>query len=476
MQVYCSNCNTPHTISYEEIKRLREPVINCSGCDKKIKMQFCPGCGAFYSITFSNIQPGNYRYKCRRCSMEFPIIIPAAYPQAPAIDKQSKPVMRAKPGTQGPDSPAYREQAPAQGPGAERAAANAGSGITFMQNSINTFTVGELFSITATSFSRKKLIPAAAAVLVMIILVRLTAMTRGMAASASLAGTGAAYILFSLMPAALILSFYMVAAAVISKVTLEKIFYNREPQWDSIVFFALKKCPAIFICNAAAMILVSLVLILFGKIPLVGPLFFAVAFFPVYILSIVIAILVFAGIWFYPPVTAHRESGIFMNLKELLYFLKKHNLTLLYMIPVASMLALVTFAVVFMIHSFALTLTIAMSKAILSGDAAAIFSGIPAIFVKISGAALGGINGSIFRELSSELTIAHRLGGLILGASMTMISVLLISVFFSITATISTHIYIMMERGLTVDDRRKALTMFILFMFLAVIVMLKKIM
>lgn len=407
--------------------------------------------------------------------MEFPITIPAALPRANAMNKPAGASMKTRPGLQNPYSPVYNEPAAAAA-GPQRPAAPAGNNITFMQNSINTFTVGELFSITATSFSIKKIIPAASAALVMMLMIRLIEILQGMTASGSFIGTGAAYLVFSLIPAALVLSFYMVAAAVISKVTLEKIFYNREPQWDTIAFFTLKKCPAIFLCNAAAMMLVSLTLILFGKIPLLGPIFFAVAFFPVYILSIVIAILLFAGIWFYPPVTAHRENGIFRNMKDLFYFLKKHNLTLLYMIPVASMLALVTFAVVFMVHTFALTLTIAMSKAILSGDAAAIFSGIPAIFVKISGAALGGINGSIFRELSSELTIVHRLGGLILGASITLITVFLISVFFSITATISTHIYIMMERGLTVDDRRKALTMFILFMFLAVIVMLKKIM
>ncbi|HPS58553.1 MAG TPA: hypothetical protein PK514_10655 [Spirochaetota bacterium] len=474
MQVYCSNCNTPHTISYEELKQLKDPVINCSGCEKKIKMQFCPGCGAFYSVTFSNIQPGNYRYKCRKCSMDFPITIPAAYQGTRTGNEPESHVKSARPDLPNLASAVYRETVPAAGISPDQIPQTAGSGITFMQNSINTFTVGELFSITATSFSIKKIIPAAAAVLIMLLIIRIITMLQGILPSASLPGANTAYILFNLIPAAVLLSFYMVAAAVVSRVTLEKIFYNREPGWDTIAFFAVKKCPAIFICNTAALLLVNLALVFFGKIPMLGPLLFAVAFFPVYIFSIFIALLVSAGIWFYPPVTAHRESGMFRNLKDLLLFIKKHNLTLIYMIPVASMLALVTFAAVFIIHSFALTLTLAVSKAVLSGDAAAIFSGIPVIFVKTSEAALSGINGTIFRELSGELTVVHRLGGMIIGASMTLITVLLASIFFSITATISTHIYIMMERGLTVDDKRKALTMFILFMFLAVLVMARR--
>ena len=463
MQVYCSNCNTPHTISHEELKGLRNLVINCSGCDKKIKIQFCPGCGAFYSITFSNIQPGSYRYQCRKCGIEFQITIPGlSGTGAVKTMSSAAPAKQAGPSLRTP------------GPSESRAPLREND-ITFMQNSINTFTVNELFSITATAFSIKKIVPAAVAALVMLLLVRLITMLQGIFPAALHQGRDAAYLLLNLVPAAVLLSLYMAAAVVVSKVTLERIFHNRDAGWNALALFALKKCPAIIFCNVTALILVSAALFVFGKIPLLGPLMFSVAFFPVYVFSILTALLIFAGVWFYPPITAHRESGMIMNLKNLILFIKKHNLTLLYTIPVASMLALVTFAVVFIIHTFALSLTITLSKAVLSGDVSAAFSGIPVIFVKISESALGGINGSVFRELGSGLTMVHTFSGIILGASMTLITVLLISIFFSVTATISTHIYIMLERGLTVDDKRKALTMFILFMFLAVIVMARKV-
>ncbi len=472
MQVYCSNCNTAHSITHEEMKRLKEPVINCSGCEKKIKMQFCPECGAFYSITFSNIQPGNYRYRCKKCSSGFMITIPAAVTSPVPVVKPQQTFMPSpaapKPAEKSADTKTAAQ--PVKSPAPE-----AKSEITFMQNSINTFTVGELFSITGTSFSMKKLIPSAAAALFMLLLVRIFTSVQGMIPVSFFSGSATASVLFNLLPATILFSFYTVAAAMVSKVTLERIFYNREPDWDSIVKFALKKCPAILACNVTAILLINLMLVLFGKIPLMGPLLFSLVFLPVYLLSVIAVMIFMAGLWFYPPIAAHRESGMFMNLRDLFVFIKKHNLALLYMIPVAAMLTAVTFAAIFAIHSIALTLTVTLSKAVLSGDASAIFSGIPALFIKISESSLSGINSSIFRQLAGDLTAAHYMGGFIIGTCMAVISILLMSLFFSVTATVSTHIYIMMERGLTVDDKRKALTLFILFMFLAVFILARKI-
>ncbi len=470
MLVYCSNCNTPHTISHEELRRLREPVINCSGCDKKIKMQFCPGCGAFYSVTFSNIKPGNYRYRCRKCSLNFLITIPAGYP---GTVKENKPSVK------------NSSLADAPLPGTTAMINRAGTftsreesltdGITLRRNSISTFAINELFSLTATSFSIKKILPASLSVLIMIMLVHLFTMLQGIAAPVHADGQGKFFILFTLIPAALLISFYMAAASVISKVTLKKIFYNSEPSWNSIAVFAMTKSPVILLCNTAAILLLNLGLVLFGKIPMIGPLLFAVAFLPVYVLSTCIALLVVAGIWFYPPLTAHRGKGMFSNLKDFLLFMKKHNLTLLYMVPAAAMIALTVFAVIFAIHSLALTLTITLLKVLPGADASAIFSGIPALLIKTSEFSFSGINASIFRELSSDISVIQRVAGFVIGASMTVITVLLISLFFSITATISTHIYIMMERGITLDDRRKALTMFILILFLTSLIMLRRI-
>lgn len=469
MLIYCSNCNTPHTISREALQRLREPVINCSGCDKKIKMQFCPGCGAFYSITFSNIQPGNYRYRCKKCSLNFSITIPAEYPGAVKENKLSvtnshvadEPLPGTPDGISHADTFTPEESLP--------------EGTELRRNSIGTFTISELFSVTATSFSIKKILPASLSVLIMIIFVYLFKMLQAITAHAHAGSPGKFFIFFTLIPAALLLSFYMAAASVISKVTLEKTFCNREPSWSSIAVFTLKKSPAILLCNTAAILLLNLGLVLFAKIPMIGPLLFAVAFLPVYVLSACIALLIVAGIWFYPPLTAQRGRGIFSNLKDFLFFIKKHNLTLLYMIPAAAMIALTVFAVIFAIHSLALTLTITLLKILPGADASALFSGIPALFIKISELSLSGINGSIFRELSSDISAVQSAAGCIIGASMTLITVFLISLFFSITATISTHIYIMMERGITMDDRRKALTMFILILFLASLIMLRRI-
>jgi len=440
----------------EQMRRMKEPVINCRGCEKKIKMQFCPECGAFYSVTFSNIQPGNYKYSCKKCGSEFIISIPVT---ARADAGAGKPAAV-------PEGPAKQA--------AVKSAAKEGVDITFMRNSINTFTAGELLSLTATSFSLKKIIPSAAAALLMLLTVRIALMARNMAGPAAGAGSAAASFFFGLLPAALCIAFYTLSAAVVSKITLERIFYNREPSADEVISFAVKKIPGLLGGSLFAILLVNIILVLFGRIPMLGPLFFALAFLPVYLLSAAAAVFILTGIWFYPPLAAHREGDLTGGIKNLFMFVKKHNLGLLYMVPVVFMLTAAAFAAIFAVHSLALSLVVSVSKAVLMGDAPAIFSGIPAMFIKISESALAGANSSLFRELSSEMTMVHHAGGLILGVSLSIISVLLISLLFSITGTVSTHVYIMMERGLTVDDKRKALTLFILFMLLALFVMLKK--
>jgi transcription elongation factor Elf1 len=73
MQVFCSNCNTAHEVSRYQAGDKDRSVIHCRRCDKKIKLQFCPHCGSFYSITFANIKSGRYKYRCRKCMKDFAI-------------------------------------------------------------------------------------------------------------------------------------------------------------------------------------------------------------------------------------------------------------------------------------------------------------------------------------------------------------------------------------------------------------------
>jgi len=462
MQVFCSNCNTAHDVSYDEANKTETSVINCKNCDKHIKFQFCPHCGAFYSITFSNIKQGKYRYSCRKCMKDFAIDFGSDERlQTPEISKSHEVI---------PPQPAPQ-------PENEIKASKTHETATFMNNSINTFSVNELFKAASEAFNIKKIFVSAAAVVCMLIILQIFSLTENLFIKPSVAGfnafTGS---LINLFPLALIFSFYTLCASIISKITLDRIFHSKETGFDEIIKFTGKTGPGMFAGNIIILLIINSILILFGKIPYLGPLLFSIAFLPVYLFSVAIFLLCFIGLWFYPPISAHRENGIFANAKNMMLFIKKHNLNIIFMIPVIVLVAGITFFIIFFLHLSAFSFSMAMSKWLLNNDTSVIFSSIPALFIKASEATFAGLSSGIFKELNSSLLMTHHAGGLILGITFLAITVFLLSVFVSITATVSSHIYIVMERGLSIDDRKKSMVLAILIMMLTLFFMLRKLM
>ncbi len=465
MQVICSNCSTAHNITFEDIHRLGNPVIHCSNCEKRIKIQFCPHCGAFYSITFSNLQNGQYRYKCKKCSAPFTIDFFEGEPAS------GKPV-RINQEKKTEDEPAAEITPPGAAIPEKKAEKDE---VSFLRNSINTFTVHELLSITSGAFSLKKILASSAFVIFMLILLRIFSMIDSLYFSSSMSTasrfTGS---MINLIPLAVMFSFFTLASAVVSKITLHRLFHNCEPAGDEVIGFAVKTAPGILLGNVILLLIVNSLLILFGNIPFIGPLLFSLSFLPVYTISIVIFIILFTGFWFYPPIAAHRENGIITNLKNLLLFIKKHNLNLLFIIPVMMLLTIVTSSLIYLIHTSALAITMSLSQAVLHGNLAVFMSSIPAGFIKASESAFTNIDSGIFRGLYETILPVHQLGGIISGLSMSVITVMLLSIFISVTGTISSHIYIMMERGISVDDRKKAVVLFILTLMLTTLIQIKK--
>lgn len=464
MQVFCSNCNTAHEVTYRQANNAETSVISCSRCDKKIKFQFCPHCGAFYSITFSNIKHGRYKYACKRCMKDFAI-------EFTDKEKSPAPVKKPEPAAQAIPAKSITE------PDENIIVSKTGESVSFISNSINTFSTGELFKSASEAFSLKKIIISAAGVISMFMAMQLfTSIETLFIRPGASAVTPFAGSLINLFPMAIIFSFYTLFASVISKVTLDRIFHSKETGAEEIIKFTLKNGPGVFTGNIIVLLIISSILILFGKIPFLGPLLFSLTFLPVYLISIAIFILCFIGLWFYPPISAHRESGIFGNFKSLMLFIKKHNLNIIFMIPVILLVAAVTFSLIFFIHLSAFSLSIALSKWILNHDASVIFSSIPALFIKASESTFAGLSSGIFKELNTSLLMTHHMGGFVLGIVFLAITVFLLSLALSITATISSHIYIVMERGIQIDDRKRATVLFILMMLMALLIMFRRMM
>ncbi len=518
MQVFCSNCNTAHEVTYSQANNINSSVIHCKKCDKRIKLQFCPYCRAFYSITFSNIKSGRYRYSCRKCMKDFSIEFTAEEQSFPEELKKTEPVRQTgsyttqeKPVNSfpAPDRPVqqYRShQEPVQHftapdrpvqqfmPEEDKQSFTTadrqvradtvqenGSNTTaieepvsFINNSINTFTSGELFKSASEGFTLKKILASAAGIVLLFITLRFFNLAEGMLFKHATSINPFAGSVINLFPLAIIFSFYTLFASVVSKITLDRIFHSKETGNGEIVRFALTTGPGVFAGNIIILLMLCALLIMFGKIPFYGPLLFSLAFLPVYLLSVAIFILCFIGLWFYPPVSAHREKGIFGNIKNLFLFIKKHNLNIIFMIPVILLVTSITFSLIFIIHISAFSLTMAMSKWLLNQDASAIFSSIPSLFIKASETAFTGLGPEMFKELNTSLLMTHHAGGFILGIVFIAITLLLMSLAVSITATVSSHIYIVMERGISIDDRKKAVVLFILMILMVLIAMFRR--
>ncbi len=515
MQVFCSNCNTSHDVSYRQANNGRESVIHCRKCDKKIKFQFCPHCGAFYSVTFSDIRPGRYRYSCKRCMNDFvmefaddapaTVIVPAERTESaekpvvstahvraaePAAKKNEQSVKAfetpekpaEKKGTthpvkdqRGDEKYIYAKPETAGKIFDRTNTVPEEKPVLFISNSINTFTTAEIFRTAFDAFTFKKIIIAGAGVLVMMMSLQLFSSIETLFIRPGRVGLGQfAGSVINLFPMALAFSFYTLFAAVVSKLTLDKIFHSAETTFDGIIRFILKTGPAVFIGNIFILLTVSSILILFGRIPFFGPLLFSLAFLPVYLISISIFMLCFVGLWFYPPIAAHRESGIFGSFRNLFIFIRKHNFSILFMIPVIFLAAGITFSALFFVHLSAFSLTIGMSRWLLDHNASVILSSIPALFIRASEATFAGLSSGIFKELNSSLLMTHHMGGFILGAVFILITILLLSIALSITATISSHIYIVMERGITIDDRKKVTVLSILLLMMILLAVFRR--
>lgn len=468
MQVFCSNCNTAHEVTQEQAASRGSSVIHCRRCDKKIKLQFCPHCGSFYSITFSNIKSGRYRYRCRKCMKDFAIEFSdkteaPLFIKAPVLQKQA-PVIQPQPAALPEVKPEMAQPEPAEK--IEVA--------SFISNSINSFSINELFAAAAGAFSFNRIAVSSAGAIMMLLLMWIFNRAETLWLSGGLALHPFTGSLIALFPLAIIFSLYTATAAIVSRITLDVIFHGEAPEWDEVIKFSFKTAPAVFLGNVAVLLAISALLVLFGRIPLLGPLFFSIVFLPVYMLGILITLFCLIGIWFYPPISAHREGGILGNMKNLVLFIKKHNLGLLYMIPVIILISVISFSVIFLIHTAAFSLTISLSQWLISSDGGGVFASIPASFVKASEATVTGFGSGLFRQLSINLGMTHHVSGFMLGVVMILLTTLLLSIAVSLTATVSSHIYIVMERGLTIDDKKKGAVFLILTLMLSVILLLKK--
>ena len=485
MRVSCPNCKTAHEITDSQINRDYASVIICANCGKKIKFQFCPHCNAFYSITFSNIKSGNYTYQCKRCYNKFTIKIsddekagPISNRPQTHYNQQSRPIEKNEKinNTSEKIIFANKQNAP------ERT-----RGKNIYENKVHekpkdagaeTFSISELFRYAYEAFTLKKIIVSAMGITFMLAFLLILNSIMNFATATESDTTIIASSVMNILPIAVIFSFYILSASLVAKITLNHIVHSRSTGTGEIIKFAIKKGPGIIGINIILLFVISSLLIIFGKIPLLGPIFFSLAFLPIYLLSMAVLILSFIGLWFYPPIAAHDESGVFKNIKSLLLFIKRHNFSIILMIPVIFLITLVIFAAIFIIHISVFSFTTAISQLLIGQDVLMTLASIPGQFIKASQAALAGMNSGIYKELHQSLELSHHIAGFILGIIFLLMTIFLLSIPISVASTVSAHIYVLMERKNSIADKIKVSVLpvlVILILLVILMILIKKI-
>jgi predicted Zn finger-like uncharacterized protein len=538
MQISCSHCQARYSLSDDEIAGLTRSVFVCASCKTYIKITLCPHCNSSYSISFRASRDERYRLRCRRCEnffmVDFPAIqdgmeagprpvvspapvrtaqaiaparaehrndppviqdfieprlrqtIPADTVRAPGPVAQAladrRPAVTAIPASAAPPapvsekllSPLVREARPKtsapvimeQGPAQNRVVFK---GLTFRD-----FSLKELAAVALSALTRVKLVTAASGIFVSVML--LLAVNR-LGLSTLTAGSPAPEILrlaLYFAPAALLFVVYIFTASLIARATLDNVFSGRNGGAARMISFAAVSLPQVCVNSALLLLLGNTVILLIGNIPLVGPVAYSLLFIPAYLVSIMLIVVLVVGAWFYPPIIAYREPGIFKNTLHLYHFIKRHNLGL---IPAALTLFTVTgflCGVAYLLHWGAFSITLKLSRALLPSDTGRIFASVPGAFMKISDLLQGSPDRGVFVSVIEDLLFSHHVGGALLGIALVAISLTLFSAALSFTATLSTHVYLMMERDLDLDDRKKIRMLLVIVLLLAGALLVKK--
>jgi hypothetical protein len=500
MQITCANCKTCYSLTEEQIGGLSYSILPCKQCSRYIKITTCPYCQSYYSITFTSTQQTTYSLTCERCAkpftIEFPLIrepkpAESETPAPRAQDQQTnfnRPVEQAKPAPAagpkptkekvpwfGKRSAGFRHSAQAARPPQRGASALTWTSGAAQKPAVD-FTLSNLFSICGSAFTAQKLLAGSVGIVLSFLLVMgynwlINLLFEG---SGPAAGDYARSML-NIIPFALVFFIYILTAAIIARITMDSMRPGTvSPSGGTLEFLGRSFVP-VFIANIALFLGIDLVFILFGRIPVVGPVLFALLFLPIYAASLCVILIVAIGFWFYPPVIAAESGRGFSAIRGLFHFIRRQNFRLAYTIPLMAIITAVTFAAIYLLHYGSFTLSMFLSKRLLAEEGEKIFSAVPQSLLSISDITIMGPDAGLFRSLLGNIFLGHTIGGFIMGLVFSLISILLFSSFIAISATLSSHLYIMMERDTDIDDRSKLRVLLLLVLILAGVFLIKKI-
>ena len=481
MQITCANCKTPYTLTLEQIRGLSYSILPCNNCNKFIKITSCPHCNSYYSITFSSARQTRYSITCERCSKSFDIEFPVIKEAAKESNRTVKEEKESRDGVSlfnklFPDGKKGNGNETGPEPSRQPYPPTAGEPARERPGRTVNFTLQGLFSVCASAFTVPK-IGTASAVITATFLLFLAGnwLAPRTLNPGDIAGNEVVKSLMAIAPFALIMFLYVMTAAVIARMTLESRPSRPGAPRQGMGSFIAGAIMPVFLANIVIFVIIDLVFILFGRIPVIGPVLFAILFLPIYLTSLCAVLLLAVGFWFYPAVVATSVSGGTSPFKGLFGFIRAQNFSLAYTIPLMTLVTAVTFGAIYALHYGSFSLSMFLSKAVLGDEDLKVFSSIPSSFLQLSDLAITGSDSGIYKSLVSDLLLTHSVGGFIIGIVFSVISILLLASFVSITATLSAHMYLMLEKGTDMDDSGKIRLLALLVLILLGVFLAKKI-
>jgi hypothetical protein len=474
-------------MSNAQLQNLESSVLTCKKCKKYIKITYCPSCRAFYSISFKSVENQYYTMRCRRChttfTVDFPLPEKKKQPEkkvipSPVEKRKKEPEIAQNKGSAVTLKSKKKVKPEKASPGKKKPAVDTReekTPIHFKGKTLIGYNLRELLAVCASAFSLPRLVTASVGVVAIFFLYGLYEALESSFFSGYITSEQIALRSFlNLFPLALIFFIFIETSSLISRMTLENIFFNRKLGVLPLLKFFSRTWFPVFVSNIFILVAANTVITLFGNIPVVGPILFSLFFLPLYLLSVFILVTLFFGFWFYPPIIAYRNTGVLHNIKNFWHFLKKHNFTLFYIVPILMMLASFVFAGLYLIHSGALSLSLLITNGAGGKSVSGVLASIPPDLLRISELSFFGNAMGSFKDLISGLLFSQYAGGLFVGIVLASLSVLLAASFISLVSTLSTHVYILMERGVDIDDRKKLRLLGILVLMLGGILMVKR--
>ncbi|MBN2159798.1 MAG: hypothetical protein JW807_10410 [Spirochaetes bacterium] len=479
MQITCAGCKSVYNLTPEQLKGLSFSILHCETCNRLIKVSVCPHCEAYYSITFTSTRSSSYRLTCERCGNPFTIDFPLIKEAKRAVKNRSSEKT-------GRETFSFFKKTFSR----NNEKINIGPRKTFLATSTHlqdravprssrasAITLSNLLALCGTAFTPFRIATAAIAIIIAaVMLIGYGRLTNHILTSGDIALNDHIKSFLNVVPFAITFFIYIMAAAVIARNTIDAMESRPRLTGRAALLFLARSLAPVFIANIIIFIAIDLIFILFGNIPVIGPVLFAILFFPIYAISLCIVILLAIGFWFYPPIIADSSAGSAAPIRGLFRFIREHKFSLVYAIPLMSIVSGVAFAALYMINYATFSLALYLARNVLLDGGEKIFSAIPAVLLRISEVAIPGPESGLFRSLTGNPPLSHMIGGYIIGIIVSLISVILLASFISISATLSTWVYVMMQKRRDMDDSGKIRVLLLLVLILAGIFFVKKIM